>query len=247
MMDDADLLRFNRQILLPQIDIEGQQKLAQSKVTIIGLGGLGCPVTIYLAAAGIGELTLIDHDTVELSNLQRQPAYTESDIGEPKARVLSQFIARQNPKCKVNAITEQFELDKHQDLVSHSDVLIDATDNIDARKNINRVSLRFQKPLVYGAAIRMEGQLSVFDPRDDESPCYECVFSGVELNESCSESGVLGSVVGTIGLMQATETIKLLVNTGKVPVGRLLLYDALDSDWQAIKITKHPQCPACGQ
>ena len=246
-MDDNYLLRFNRQILLPQIDIKGQQKLAGAKVTVIGLGGLGCPVATYLAAAGVGQLNLIDDDKVELTNLQRQLAYTDADIGKPKSKAIKQHCLNINSFCKINAVQERFNPDKHQHLIQASNVVIDATDNIDSRRAINAVCVRESKPLVFAAAIRMEGQLTVFNPGVDNSPCYECVFGHVNVNESCSDSGILGTVVGTLGLMQATEAIKLIVGMGQSPVGRLLLYDALSSEWQSIKISRQKNCPVCNK
>lgn len=244
-MDDDYLLRFNRQILLPQIDIKGQQKLAQSRVAVIGLGGLGCPVATYLSAAGVGQLAVIDHDVVELTNLQRQLAYTDADIGNPKANVVKQLCAKINPRCEIDAINDKFIAGKHQDIIQSCDVIVDATDNIESRKAVNAASVSEMKPLVFAAAIRMEGQLTVFDPRNRKSPCYECIFGHIITQERCSDSGVLGTVVGTLGLMQATEAIKLLIGLGQSPVGRLLFYDALSCDWQSIKISRNPDCPLC--
>ncbi len=245
-MDDQQLLRFNRQILLPQIDIGGQQKLAQSKVTVVGLGGLGCPAAMYLAAAGVGELTLIDHDVIELTNLQRQLAYTEQDIGQPKVKAMAGLISRLNPASRVTTIEQKFDAQLNDLKVLATDVLIDATDNLQSRKSINQYSFQHGIPLVFASAIRMEGQLTVFNPGRTDSPCFECVFGHVELNETCSESGILGSVVGIMGLIQATETIKILLDIGESPVGQLQIYDALCSQWQTIKITKRPDCSVCG-
>ena len=244
-MDDHYLLRFNRQILLPQVDIEGQKKLADSHVTVIGLGGLGCPVATYLAAAGVGELSLVDHDKVELTNLQRQLAYTYADIDKPKADIMGQVCAGLSPDCSINTVTEQFDLSKHQHLIGTSDVVVDATDNVASRKSINQACVLERIPLVFAAAIRMEGQLTVFDPRVDDSPCYECVFGHIKVNERCSDGGILGTVVGTLGLMQATETIKLIVGMGQPPVGRLVIYDALSSEWQSIKMNRRADCKVC--
>ena len=246
-MDDHYLLRYNRQILLPQIDVKGQQKLANARVTVVGLGGLGCPVATYLAAAGVGHLNLIDHDKVELTNLQRQLAYTDADIDKPKATALKRLCSSINPDCNINAIGERFIVTKHQHLIQASDVIVDATDNIDSRKAINKACVIETKPLVFAAAIRMEGQLTVFDPRASNSPCYECVFGDINVNEACSEGGILGTVVGTLGLMQATEAIKLIVGIGESPIGRLLLYDALSCEWQSIKIPRKNDCSICHQ
>lgn len=244
-MDDHYLLRFNRQILLPQIDISGQQRLADSSVTVIGLGGLGCPVATYLAAAGVGRLNLMDHDRIELTNLQRQLAYTNADIGKAKAAVMGKLCAEISPDCSINPVTEGFEKARHQDLIRSSDVIIDATDNIASRKSINLACVLEHKPLVFAAAIRMEGQLTVFDSRVRDSPCYECVFGHITVNERCSDGGILGTVVGTLGLMQATEAIKLIVGMGQPPTGRLVIYDALMSEWQSIKINRRKDCPVC--
>ena len=245
MLDDQQLLRFNRQLLLPQIDIAGQEKLLASQVTVVGLGGLGCPAVMYLAAAGVGQLTLIDHDVIELTNLQRQLAYSDKNIGQAKVSVMAELIAKLNPNCKVNELQQQFDTKQHNPIIKSSNVLIDATDNLGSRKSINRYCVENKIPLVFAAAIRMEGQLTVFDSRNAVSPCYECVFGDIDVNESCSESGVLGTVVGTLGLMQATETIKILLEIGKPVVGRLQLYDALSGQWQIIKISKRTDCSVC--
>ena len=244
-MDDNYLLRYNRQILLPQIDVKGQQKLASAHVTVVGLGGLGCPVATYLAAAGVGHLNLIDHDKVELTNLQRQLAYTDADIDKPKATAIKQLCQKINPDCNINAVQERFMASSHQNYIKTSDVIVDATDNIESRKTINKACVLDTKPVVFAAAIRMEGQLTVFDPRTENSPCYECVFGDIKVNEACSEGGILGSVVGTLGLMQATEAIKLIVGIGESPIGRLLLYDAMSCDWQSIKIVRRNDCRVC--
>ncbi len=244
-MDDQQLLRFNRQILLPQIDIAGQQKLANAEVTIVGLGGLGCPAAMYLAAAGVGRLNLIDYDKVELTNLQRQLAYTDQDIGRPKVIVMAELIAKLNSDCKVKVFERQFNSTLDNDSIQSTHVILDATDNLESRKAVNQFSQTHQIPLVFAAAIRMEGQLTVFDPGQTDSPCFECVFGKTQLNESCSQSGILGTVVGTMGLMQATEAIKIIVGIGQLPVGRLQIYDALAADWQTIKIKKRSDCPIC--
>lgn len=245
MMDDQLLLRYNRQIMLGQVDIAGQQKLAESRIAIIGLGGLGCPAVQYLAAAGVGELIIIDDDIIELSNLQRQLAYSDADIGQPKAQVMERQLQRLNPDVKVTAINQAFSPVDHQPVIDRCDVVIDATDTISSRKLINAACVTAAVPLVFAAAIRMEGQLTVFDSRREHSPCYECVYGHIQVNESCSQSGVLGSVVGTLGLMQATEAIKLVLDIGSSPVGRLQLYDATSGDWQTIKIAANPGCPVC--
>jgi len=245
VLDDQQLLRFNRQLLLPQIDIDGQEKLLASHVTIVGLGGLGCPAATYLAASGVGRITLIDHDLIEITNLQRQLAYSDENIGESKVSVMTKLIAKLNPNCKVEQIDQRFNPTEQHSSIESSNVLIDATDNLEARRSINQYAVAQKIPLVFAAAIRMEGQLAVFDSRINNSPCYECVFGHTDVNESCSESGVLGTVVGTIGLMQATETIKLLLNIGESLIGRLQLYDAFAGEWQTIKLSKRADCSVC--
>ena len=245
MLDDQQLLRYNRQLLLPQIDIAGQEKLANSRIAVIGLGGLGCPAAQYLAAAGVGELVVIDDDIIEISNLQRQLVYTDRDIGQSKARVMARQLMQLNPAIRVTVLDQRFEAHVHHQLIDSCDAVIDATDTISSRKQINSCCVNAGVPLVFAAAIRMEGQLTVFDPRLQHSPCYECVFGHIKVNESCTQGGVLGSVVGTLGIMQATEAIKLVLNIGSVPVGRLLLYDAESSDWRTVKISANPNCPVC--
>lgn len=248
MLNDEQLLRYSRQILLPDIDIAGQQKLLSAHVLIIGLGGLGSPAVMYLAGAGIGRLTLADFDAVDISNLHRQIAHTMCDIDTNKARSAKTTAHNINPDITIDCIehrlSEQEILDYTGD--EHVDVIIDATDNFASRHAINRISLARKIPLVSGAAIRMEGQLSVFDPRRADSPCYACLYpeAGAQA-ESCSQSGVIGPVVGAIASLQAMETLKLIVNFGENLVGRLLLFDAKHAEWRSLKLKKDPDCPVC--
>jgi len=245
-MNDEQLLRYSRQIMLPEIDVAGQQKLLDSHVLIIGMGGLGSPVAMYLASAGIGQMTLVDDDKVELSNLQRQVAHTQSDIGKNKADSAKETLLSLNPDISVNAISHRLNEDKMNNEVAKADVVIDATDNFTTRFAINKACVKTETPLVSGAAIRMEAQVSVFNPKQKNSPCYHCLYkdSG-ELDESCSETGVLAPLVGIIGSVQALETIKVLLDLGETLAGKLLLLDAKTMEWRSVKLKKDPNCPVC--
>lgn len=246
-MNDDQLLRYARQILMPQFGIEGQQKLLDSHVAIIGLGGLGSPAALYLAAAGIGELTLIDSDELDLTNLQRQIAHREHNIGINKTESAKQTLHALNPEPVINCITRQLHNDDLSQLIEKVDVVIDATDNFDSRFEINKFCFQHKTPLVSGAAIRMEGQLSVYDFRNDDSPCYRCLYHEVEAQtETCSENGILGPVVGTIGSLQALEAIKAITDIGDSLQGQLLIFDAFSMDWRKMKLRKDPACPVCG-
>lgn len=246
-MNDEQLLRYSRQILMPQIGIEGQQKLLDSHVAIIGLGGLGSPALLYLAAAGVGQLTLIDHDLLDLTNLQRQIAHQEHNIGVAKTESARQTIAALNPEIQVHCIDHQLHDDALDELIRSVDVVIDATDNFASRFEINRLCFNNKTPLISGAAIRMEGQLSVYDFRNANTPCYRCLYHEVDAQaETCSENGVVGPVVGTIGSLQALETIKLITGYGDTLQGQLLIFDAVCMDWRKMKLRKDPACPVCG-
>lgn len=246
-MNDEQLLRYSRQIMLPQLDIAGQQSLLSAHVLVIGVGGLGSPVSLYLAAAGIGELTLIDDDDVELSNLQRQLAHAETDLGVNKAESAASSIRAINSEVRVQALTERAEGERLNALVAAADVVIDATDNFASRFAINKACLKAAVPLVSGAAIRFEGQVAVFDSRQTDSPCYECLHKSSEAqDQNCAENGVLAPVVGVIGSMQALEAIKLIAGVGESLAGRLLLFDALNAQWREMKLPRDPRCAACG-
>lgn len=246
-MNDEQLLRYSRHILLPQIDIDGQQALLDSHVLIVGLGGLGSPVALYLASSGVGELTLIDNDTVELSNLQRQIVHNEQSIDMPKVNSAQQSITALNSQTKVNPLQANADeklLNAHIDDI---DVVVDCTDNFATRFVLNRACRQAGKPLVSAAAIRMEAQLSVFDPRIDGAPCYRCLYDEQgELAESCAESGVLAPLLGMIGSMQAIETIKLLTGVGESLNGRLLMVDAMTMQIRTLRLQADPACPVCG-
>ena len=244
-MNDEQLLRYSRQIMLPQIDVTGQEKLLTSRVLIIGMGGLGSPIAMYLAAAGIGHLVLVDDDVVELSNLQRQIAHGTADIGLSKVESAKQTIQQLNPEIKVTAYAERLDMQRLNDEIAAADIVIDGTDNFTTRFALNECCVKNKTPLVSGAAIRMEGQVSVFNKTPD-SPCYRCLYKDEgELDTSCSTNGVLSPVVGIIGSIQATEAIKVLLNIGDTLDGKLLVLDALHMEWRTLKLKKDPGCPAC--
>lgn len=245
-MNDDQLLRYSRQILLPQFGIEGQQKLLNSHVLIIGLGGLGSPVAMYLAAAGVGKLTLVDHDTVDLSNLQRQILHRTDNIQQAKVASAKQNLLQLNPEIDIHCIDHKLDETELQQLIEQMDVVVDATDNFPTRFAINRACVRNRKPLVSGAAIRMEGQISVFDMRKEDSPCYRCLYDEAgNIEETCSENGVLAPMVGIIGSIQAMEVIKLIAGIGDTLIGKLLICDGLYQEWRNIKLRKDPNCPVC--
>ena len=246
MMNDEQLLRYSRHILLPDLDIDGQQALLNSKVLIVGMGGLGCPAALYLAASGVGELHLADDDKVELSNLQRQIAHGEADVGSFKAESVAASIAAINSGTKLNVMNVRLAGDTLLEAVKCVDVVVDASDNFSTRFALNSACLAARRPLVSGAAIRGEAQLSVFDFRRNDSPCYRCLYHEADdaaLN--CSESGVLAPIVGMMGSMQALETLKCITGMGEALVGRLLIIDGLSMDVRQLNLRRHPECPAC--
>jgi molybdopterin/thiamine biosynthesis adenylyltransferase len=247
-MNDDQLLRYSRHILLPQIGILGQEKLTRSRALIIGLGGLGSPVAMYLAASGIGELVLCDNDNVDLTNLQRQTIHNSETIGMSKVQSATKAISKINPEINVVSIQEYVDEERLQKLVKEVDIVIDASDNFSTRHAINQVCVTHKKPLVSGAAIRFNGQVSVFDLSHSASPCYHCLFSKDGSNEDmhCATMGVFSPLVGIIGCMQAAEAIKILLNIGKTLNGRLMLLDGLTMEWRSIKLNKDPKCAICG-
>jgi molybdopterin/thiamine biosynthesis adenylyltransferase len=247
-MDDRQLLRYSRQILLPQIGIEGQQKLLASRVLIIGMGGLGSPVAMYLAASGVGHLTLVDHDTVELTNLQRQIVHTTQTLGTPKVESAQNMLAALNPEVHIDTVNHKLDAAELAGAVRGADVVVDASDNFATRFAVNRACVAEKRPLVSGAAVRLEGQVSVFRPDLPEGPCYACLYrdTSAEEGDLCSQFGVLAPVVGIIGSIQATETIKVLLGLGEMLAGRLLLLDATTMEWRTIKVRKDPACLVCG-
>lgn len=244
--DDNALIRYSRHIMLPQLGIEGQEKLQQAKVAVFGLGGLGSPVALYLAAAGVGELVLIDFDQVDLSNLQRQIIHTSSDIGLDKVESAANKIKEINPLITITTVNNKPELDQLSTIVSSVNVVVDGTDNFVSRFAINKLCVEQKKPLISGAAIRMEGQISTFRNDLDTAPCYRCLYSDQEeLDEGCTTTGVLAPVVGIIGSIQALETIKVLTNIGATLTGKLMLFDGVSMEWRTMKLKKDPNCPVC--
>ena len=245
-MNDEELLRYSRQIMLPEMDVRGQQRLINSSVLIIGMGGLGCPTAMYLAAAGVGNITIADDDVLEISNLQRQIAHSYATLGELKIESSERVLKGLNPNVNITTIKERLNDDNLGEAIEEVDFVVDCCDNFETRFAINRYCLLFSKPLISGAAIRMEGQVAVFDYRDINSPCYQCLYGEVDNHMSCSTNGVIAPVVGIIGSMQAMETIKLISGIGRPLVGRLLLLDASTAQWREMRLLKDPACEACG-
>jgi molybdopterin/thiamine biosynthesis adenylyltransferase len=247
-VNDVQLLRYSRHILLNELGIEGQERLLAAHALVIGAGGLGSPVCLYLGSAGVGRITVVDHDVVDETNLQRQIAHTLERLGSPKAESAAQAIAAINPDPQVTPIVIRADAALLDTLVAQADVVLDCTDNFTTRHTINRACVAHGKPLVSGAAIRMDGQLSVFDPRTPGNPCYACVFpedSGVE-ETRCATLGVFAPLVGIVGTMQAAEALKLLSGIGSRLVGQLLIIDGRDMTFNAIQLPANPQCPVCG-
>jgi molybdopterin-synthase adenylyltransferase len=247
-MNDEQLLRYSRQIMLPDFDIAGQENLLAAKVLIVGLGGLGSPVALYLSAAGVGELWLADHDAVDLSNLQRQIAHGESDIGRAKVASAAAAVQAINPQIKLRCIDEKLQDELLISSVAAVDLVVDCSDNFRTRFALNAACWKNNKPLVSGAAIRSEGQLLVIDPRRTDSPCYRCLYDDAVQDEqlSCSQNGVLAPLVGVIGTLQALEAIKLLANFGEPAIGKLLIFDAKSLEWRSLILPRAKDCPVCG-
>lgn len=247
MLDDASLERFGRQILVRDFDVAGQERLLSSTVLVVGLGGLGSPVALYLAAAGVGGLVLADGDTVALSNLQRQVAHRQVDLGINKARSAARAVSALNPDCACRSIEEYLDADSFYALVATVDLVVDATDNYPARFALNRACIAAGVPLVFGAAVRAEGQVAVFDPRRG-GPCYRCLYprEADAAGESCSESGVLAPVVGVLGSLQAMEAVKQLSGYGESLTGRLLLLDLRAMRVSQLDVPVRGDCPDCG-
>lgn len=246
-LSDEQLLRYSRQIMLPGIDVAGQEKILNASVLIIGLGGLGSPVAMYLASAGVGQLILVDHDEVEVSNLQRQIIHGMDSVGESKVSSAQARIQQLNPDCQVEIHASKLSEENVDQLVAQVDVIVDCSDNFTSRFLLNRASVRYQVPLVSGAAIRMEGQLSVFDPKKSDSPCYRCLYDESGSDDlSCATNGVLAPVVGIVGSIQALETLKLIAGCGEPVVGKLMIFDMATMDWRTMKLKKDPACPVCG-
>ncbi|AGZ37060.1 molybdopterin-synthase adenylyltransferase MoeB [Pseudomonas sp. SWI6] len=247
MLSDQELLRYSRQVLLAQVDIDGQLRLKRSKALIVGLGGLGSPVALYLAAAGVGELHLADFDTVDLTNLQRQVIHDSTSVGMSKVDSAIQRLQAINPEVNLVAHRHALDEDSLAAAVAAVDLVLDCSDNFATREAVNAACVAACKPLVSGAAIRLEGQLSVFDPRRDNSPCYHCLYGhGSEAELTCSEAGVIGPLVGLVGSLQALEAMKLLAGFGEPLVGRLLLIDALGTRMRELRVKRDPACAVCG-
>jgi len=248
-VDDQQLLRYSRHILLDEFGVEGQRRLRASHALIIGAGGLGCPAALYLASSGIGRITIVDADRVDLTNLQRQVLYRTASVGERKVDAARAALAEINPEVEVVALGERAEGERAAQLVSTADVVLDCSDNFATRHALNRACVRHRKPLVSGAAIRFDGQVSVFDLRHDAAPCYACLFpeAGESTDVQCAVMGVLAPLTGMVGALQAAEAIKLLSGTGESLAGRLLLVDALHAEWRTVRVARDPGCTACGK
>ncbi len=246
-MDDKQLLRYSRHILLPEIGIDGQQKLLNSHVILVGAGGLGAPASLYLAASGVGKLTICDPDDVDLTNLQRQIVHYTDSIGRKKVESARDTLARINPEISVDIVAERVAGERLEGLVESADLVVDATDNFTTRHAINRACVRFSRPLVSGAAIRFDGQVSVFDLRDQSSACYHCLFPETDDHEEmrCAVMGVFAPLVGIVGSTQAAEALKVLAGTGESLNGKLLMLDALSMQWRSVRLKKDPACPVC--
>ena len=244
-MNDDELLRYSRHILLPDIDIKGQERLIASRVLIIGMGGLGSPIALYLAAAGIGQLTLADDDRVELSNLQRQVIHSTDRIGELKVDSAKQAIQALNPTVTVNCLSTRITKPSLTTLLDSIDLVIDATDNFETRFIINEACVETNTAAIFGAAVQLEGQVLVYDP-DQDNPCYQCLYGSASDNAlNCAENGVAGPVVGVIGTVQAMEAIRLIAGIGRSSSGYLQVFDAKQMEWLKLKLPKNPHCETC--
>ncbi|MFN0159634.1 MAG: HesA/MoeB/ThiF family protein [Burkholderiales bacterium] len=246
-MNDDELLRYSRHILLPEIGIEGQDRLRAARALVIGAGGLGSPAALYLATAGIGHLTLVDNDNVDLTNLQRQVLHRMESLGQPKALSGKRTLAAYNPGVAVTALSERADEERLAELVATHDVVLDCCDNFATRHAVNRACVNLRRPLVSGAAIRFDGQLTVFDARQDDAPCYQCLFpEGEDVDETrCAVMGVFAPLTGIIGTMQAAEALKLVAGIGEPLVGRLLLLDGLTMRWREVRYGRDLDCAVC--
>ena len=247
-LPDADLLRYSRHLLLDDMGVEGQRRILQSRALIIGAGGLGSPVAMYLACSGVGSLTIVDDDTVDLTNLQRQIMHSTASLGQPKVQSAQTMLAALNPAVQVQALQTRADVQVLQTLVAQADVVLDCCDNFQTRQAINAACVQHRVPLVSGAAIGMDGQIAVYDPRDPDAPCYACVFAPSAPPEEarCATMGVLAPLVGVIGAMQAVEALKLLAQMGTSLSGFLLMLDARSMEWTRLRVQKNPACTVCG-
>lgn len=248
-MNDQQLLRYSRHILLPEIGIEGQEKIRNAHALIVGAGGLGSPVALYLASAGVGTLTICDGDDVDLTNLQRQIVHRGDAVGTPKAESARSTLAAINPEVRVIALRERIAGARLDELIAGANVVLDCSDNFSTRHEINAACVAHQTPLVSGAAVRFDGQIAVFDARSAESPCYQCLFpaGGEDADMRCAVMGVFAPLVGIVGSTQAAEALKLICNAGSSLAGRLLLLDALAMEWRSVRVKRDPACAVCAK
>jgi len=246
-LSDEQLLRYSRHILLDELGVEGQQRLLEAHALVIGAGGLGSPVALYLGTAGVGTITLVDHDTVDLTNLQRQIAHNLARVGQPKVGSAAQAIAAINPEVRVVGLQERADAQRLDALVAAADVVLDCSDNFSTRHAVNAACVAHRKPLVSGAAIGFDGQISVYDTRSETKPCYACIFPPEATFEEvrCATMGVFAPLVGIIGTMQAAEALKLLAGVGSSLAGRLQMLDARSMEWNEIRVARAPTCPVC--
>jgi len=247
-MTDEELLRYSRHILLQEIGIEGQSRWSRAHALIVGAGGLGSPVALYLGSAGLRQITIVDHDTVDLSNLQRQIAHNAARIGQPKARSAAAAIAAINPQVKVQPVEQRADAALLDALVAQADVVLDCCDNFATRQAVNAACVRHRRPLVSGAAIRFDAQVALYDSRDVASPCYACVFPPDAAPEEtrCATLGVLAPLTGIVGSMQAALALNLLADVGPPPIGQLQMLDARTMAWTSLRLSRHAACPVCG-
>jgi len=246
-MNDTQLLRYSRHILLDEIGIDGQQRILDGHALVIGAGGLGSPVALYLGSAGVGHITLVDDDVVDMTNLQRQIAHTTDRVGSFKVASAASAITAINPEVRITALRARADAALLDSLVPQCDVVVDCSDNFATRQLVNGACVKHHKPLVSGAAIRFDGQLGVYDTRDESAPCYACVFPpDATLEEArCSTMGVFAPLVGIVGSMQAAEALKLLGGTGHTMAGRLLMLDGRSMEWNEIRVPRDSNCPVC--
>lgn len=247
-MTDDQLLRYSRHVLLEEIGVEGQQRILDGHALIIGAGGLGSPVALYLGSAGVGHITVVDHDTVDMTNLQRQIAHTMDRVGQNKVESIAHAVAAINPEVRITPLAVRADAALLDTLVAQADVVLDCSDNFRTRHAVNAACVKHRKPLVSGAAVRFDGQISVYDPRSPTSPCYACVFAPDDAFEEtlCATMGVFAPLVGIIGTMQAAEALKLLSGAGTSLAGRLLMLDGRNMEWNEVRLPRNTVCPVCG-
>ena len=248
-MNDDQLLRYSRHLLLEEIDVGGQEKLLKSHALVIGAGGLGSAAAPYLAAAGVGHITLVDHDDVELTNLQRQIMHAEGSVGKSKVASGKEFLQNLNSSIRIETVQTKATSNLLDELLPNVSVVLDCTDNFSTRHLINAACVKHQIPLVSGSALKFDGQISVFDSRNPSSPCYACIFSPDEQLEevSCASMGIFSPLVGVIGAMQAAQALQMLIGFGEALVGRMLLWNGLTTQIDEIRISRNPECPVCGK